>query len=146
MTFALSINFVAEECCNCRVQFAMTRQMYDARRTDKKEFYCPNGHRQYYTGMSDLEKERQARQRAEQNVEYERQRAEGLRKRADHQERRASTFKGHCIRIKKKVGMGRCPCCQEDVTFRNLRRHMTKHHPAWSPDAEPVHNIEVVQP
>jgi hypothetical protein len=136
-TIHLSINFFAQECPDCRVSFAMTTLMTNERREDYKSFYCPNGHAMSYKrGSSDLDKERQARQRAEQNVEYERQRVVREHAARLHQERRASTFKGHCTRIRKKVVQGKCPCgC--DGTFANLRRHMAKHHPGWQPDAEP---------
>ncbi len=130
----LSVQFIAIECCTCRVQFAMTAEMDDARRNDHRAFYCPAGHSQVYRGQSDLEKERQARQRAEQNLAYERERADRHANNARAQERRASAFKGVCTRIKKRVGKGVCPCCNR--TFAQLSAHMATQHPNWAPDAE----------
>jgi len=37
-------------CSSCGVQFALTAQLYAARRRDGATFFCPNGHRLSYTG------------------------------------------------------------------------------------------------
>jgi len=48
---------------------------------------------------------------------------------AEHQTRRASTYKGHLTRTKKRVAEGVCPCCTR--TFKNLKRHMDGQHPDY---------------
>jgi hypothetical protein len=40
---------VTETCCVCGVEFAMPSELQASRKSDLKEFYCPNGHSQTYT-------------------------------------------------------------------------------------------------
>lgn len=127
-------NFVPIECASCHCVFYISKRMQEARRNDHKGFYCPNGHNNWYAAESDLEKERRLRQRAEQRIAQEIDEKKRLRQTAQHQERRASAFKGQCTRIKNRVGRGICPCCNR--SFLNLQQHMKNQHPKWSPDDE----------
>lgn len=126
-------------CCHkgCGLTFVVTASWEAARRKDHQWWFCPNGHTQHFSADNEEEKQRRRAEQAEQRVERFRQEADQQRALKLHQERRASTFKGHCTRIRRKVSIGKCPCC-DDTTFKNLRRHMLKHHPAWEPDAEVV--------
>lgn len=45
-----------ENCCNCGITFCLTRALYEARLSDHRLFYCPNGHAQAYTGKTEQEK------------------------------------------------------------------------------------------
>ena len=49
-----------ETCCNCAVTFGLTTELYEYRKKDGKEFYCPNGHPQHYTQLTDEQKKLQA--------------------------------------------------------------------------------------
>lgn len=51
-----TVQMKSVECCSCHTTFAMTEELYDQRRSDHKSFWCPQGHKQYFTGMSDEEK------------------------------------------------------------------------------------------
>lgn len=137
--FISTISHTHVTCCHkgCGLSFFVTKEWEAARRRDHEWWFCPNGHTQHWSGDNAEEKLRKRAERAEQSVEEQRQRADRHYRERQHQERRASTFKGHCTRIRKKVATGKCPCC-DDTTFRNLRRHMLKHHPGWQPDAEPM--------
>ena len=42
-------------CCKCAVLFSMTEALHGQRREDHKTFFCPNGHRQYFTGENKAE-------------------------------------------------------------------------------------------
>ena len=84
-------------------------------------FYCPNGHARCFTEgkvqelEKQLEKERQRREWAEQNLKTARA-AEAIA---------WGKFKAQSKRIKNGV----CPCCRRN--FTNLRRHMKSKHPDW---------------
>jgi len=43
------------ECAACAMFFAIPAQFMRNRRRDHEEFYCPSGHKNYYTGKSDIE-------------------------------------------------------------------------------------------
>lgn len=138
MSTDIPFDFVAMNCGQCGCVFYVPAKFKEERQNDHTTWYCPSGHpRVFRKGQSDLEKERAARQLAEQRVAEAADNARAANARALHQERRASTFKGHCTRIKKRVKMGSCPCGCDGV-FKNLRRHMLKMHPDWTPDAEPT--------
>ena len=48
--YSIWTTMVTEECCVCGILFAMTSDFEKARRKDKKDFSCPNGHKQHYLG------------------------------------------------------------------------------------------------
>ena len=54
--FVGTTQLVVEECCNCYALFAMTVEFKAKRLKDHGWFYCPAGHKQYYTGKSKEEK------------------------------------------------------------------------------------------
>ena len=45
----LFASFVEVVCCDCCTEFMLPKRFSDARRGDKKQFWCPNGHAQSYT-------------------------------------------------------------------------------------------------
>lgn len=111
---------VLEECCNCGVPFALSRYLKAERLNDHRNFYCPNGHPQHYTGKTDAEREREARERAERMLAS---REEDLRiERISH-----AATKGQLTKTRKRVANGVCPCCHR--TFQQLARHMKAKHP-----------------
>lgn len=65
------------ECCNCHMDFGMTQELYEARKKDHDWFYCPAGHKQYFTAKSKEEKlrdevarEKHLREQAEARHEH----------------------------------------------------------------------------
>jgi hypothetical protein len=85
-------------------------------RQNHNEFYCPNGHRQYYTAESDADKLRRELKRKEQEV------ADQVRAKLQ-----AQSELDAAQRKLKRVAKGICPCCNR--SFTNLHKHMaTKHH------------------
>lgn len=103
-------------------------------RRTAQSFYCVHGHPQHYPHgptqaeklQKQLEKERRARQRAEQNVAYEAKRAEALKRSRD-------AHKGQVTRLRKRAKAGVCPCCNR--SFVELRRHMANKHPEFESEA-----------
>ena len=115
-------------CCICGVAFGVPSHMKEKRLNDQQSFFCPNGHKQHFTGLSEVERLRKQLETADNSRKfYERRLGEEVRsKRAV----RASLTKA-----KKKldrVSHGVCPCCNR--TFQNLRRHMSTKHPRFAVD------------
>lgn len=59
-------------CCLCGTEFALEKRLAQLRRNDGLDFYCPNGHAQYYTNGL-------AAQLGEARAESDRWRAEAQR-------------------------------------------------------------------
>jgi len=51
-------------CAQCGVVFSMPEQLEEKRRADHGEFYCPNGHSNYFPGKTKQEKEIERLERA----------------------------------------------------------------------------------
>jgi len=110
----------------CGIQFGMPSRMYEVCKNTAREWYCPNGHRRYFTGKSDLEKSQERNQTLSRSVEQLEHRVEIVRGQRDFHERSARSFKGHLKRTKSRCHAGLCIDCNR--TFQNLARHMkTKH-------------------
>ena len=125
MTPTLTVTFVEVECFSCGTPFALSRDFYENRLTDKKRWYCPNGHSQVFVGLSDKKKLEQARAQITH-----------LGDQKDAAQRSADAYKGHFTRVKKKVERaenGVCPHCNR--SFADLRRHMESKHQAELTDA-----------
>ena|SRR3990167_2056705 len=107
------------ECCTCGVIFAVLEEFNASLRQTKQGFYCPNGHPQSYT-KSPADKLRKELAAKEQALAWEKERAASLDKQLAR-ERKATT------RLKRRVSVGVCPCCQRTVS--QLARHMQTKHP-----------------
>jgi hypothetical protein len=126
----------AGACCACGVEFAMPSSLRKKRLADHKEFYCPNGHAQHYTGESEAERLKRELVAANERIDSERKRHEWTRKDLDNQKNVNAGLRGEITKIKHRVGNGVCPCCNR--TFTNLRRHMGTKHPGFQyPDVTP---------
>ena len=132
----MSITFTAEgamvtlECDECGVRFAMTQEFYDKRRRDHKIFYCPSGHRRYFSGPSEEEKLRKELINANNRSDYYKGEYNEQRAIIRQKDRQVAAHKGVSNRRKKqldRVSKGVCPCCKR--SFKNLHRHMKGQHP-----------------
>lgn len=125
--------------CSCGAKQAMSTEANNLYRQSSQTFYCVHGHQRHYPQgpteeaklREQLDKERRARQRAEQQIEYEAQIRRQETERADHEMRRANGYKGHATRITKRAKAGECPCCNR--TFKQLAQHMANKHPTFTP-------------
>ena len=75
--------FDSESCYLCGISFGMPSEFKASRLSDKKTFYCPNGHAQHYVGETD-------------------------RDRADRLNRRLTEEREEKNRLEKKVDQLRC--------------------------------------
>lgn len=122
------IGYVTQVCCHstCGIAFAVPSTWDAQKRNDHTSFYCPNGHKQSYTGMSETEKLRLERDRLAQRIA---QRDDEVARQRDLRlgvERRLNATRGVVTRIKNRVGNGVCPCCSR--SFGNLAKHMASKH------------------
>ena len=125
----VDVQMVTEDCCNCGIPFAMTKEFRDRKLEDKTNFYCPAGHHQHYIGKTDAEKEKEKREAAERNATRLQQRLDQERAAREHAERSAAATKGHLTRAKKRAVGGACPigCCKR--TFVDIAKHVQTKHP-----------------
>ena len=121
VSFVETETFVVEHCCNCGVSFAMTSDMQNRFKEQGGNFYCPNGHSQYYTtsDVQRLESELNAARKKLTSTQFELA--------AEHSEREKiqAKFKRH----QKRSSSGMCPCCNRQ--FVNMQRHMQTKHPDY---------------
>lgn len=112
-------------CANCGVGFAISTEYEDKRRADRRTFYCPNGHSQWFPGKTDkkvieeLRAQVASREDLLQSTRLERDKHYRLRRAAE----------GKARAIRKRVAAGVCPRCTR--TFQNLARHMHTKHPGF---------------
>lgn len=107
-------------CCICATPIALDEDFIRNRRADGSTFWCPNGHANCFR-ESDVKK-------------LERQLAQE-RSRHDQTAAAKSAAEREVAAIKKRASLGQCPCC--DGKFRNLRNHMQRKHPDFSPAVRP---------
>lgn len=122
------------QCYKCGVVFGLEQGFQAQRREDHQEFYCPNGHAQWYSGKTD--KEREIERLGEElrsltaNRDYHQSRAQRQTEAAETARRQAAAARGVVTKVKRRIGKGVCPCCNR--YFRDLHQHMTGEHPDWS--------------
>lgn len=113
-----SVQLVSETCINCGVEFAWPSVLREKALRDKQErpFYCPNGHRQWFTGPTQIERD----------LEFARAEAERLRRDAAFKAEQIKTLERKAKRQTKRIHAGVCPHCNR--TFEQLARHMQSKH------------------
>src|SRR4051794_485269 len=99
-TLAYTNRLTVVTCCACHIDFAMPNDLYTTRRADHKNFWCPAGHSQYFSGKSDVEKEREAREAAERLAERRLSAMYAARDQADAAERRRRAAKGQLTKVR----------------------------------------------
>ena len=133
MSFAIDLftgsQFVGEKCCNCGVTFAMEASFQQERLKDHKNFFCPNGHSQHYTGETEADKLKKKVKNLETQLQWAEDRATRANEQANSHFRGKQIIKGKFKHMKARVANGVCPCCQR--TFQNLMRHMKSQHPKF---------------
>lgn len=128
MGFAITATVTYESCtcseCGLEI-FAPDNFWRERRRNHGKNFYCPNGHAQVFTGETEAQK--LARQ-----LKTEQERSAELRAIADRKDRPLIAAKGQQTKLRKRIQNGVCPCCHR--VFVALARHMATKHPDFKPE------------
>lgn len=122
---------VVEHCCSCGVAFGLSRETYDRRREDHKNFYCTAGHSQHYIGKSETEKLReQLAAEAQRRVRAE-ARETSARDQGQAALRSVAAYRGQVTRIRNLIARGVCPVAGCRRNFDNVRQHMAAEHPEF---------------
>ena len=138
LTLYDTVEFVTEECYSCGVLFAMTahfkKSCLDKRGPSGKQFYCPNGHAQHYTGKTDAERAKERAAELERQLASRNEDVRAAYMRLEAEQRSHSATKGQLTKAKKRAVNGVCPCCHR--TFANVARHVATKHPEAVSDAQ----------
>lgn len=88
------------ECCSCHIPFWVSVELIRSLKKSKDNFYCPNGHSQVFTGISDAQKIKDATDRANRLQICCVNKAEEITK----LEKSIIGHKGAYGKLKKKIG------------------------------------------
>lgn len=128
-----STTISALDCAACGITFGISAEFEARRRSDHRDFYCPNGHNLAYNGPSKAERERDAARelaaRESRRRQYAEQRAQQASDEAERERRSAAAYKGHATRIRNRIKNGVCPVAGCKRHFTNVRRHIATQHP-----------------
>lgn len=131
---AFTHTVVIIHCSECSSPIAMDPGFQRQRRNDHGTFYCPAGHSQHYPGKSDAEKEREAREQAEQRLAWMNTRRIRAEQDAESHRRSAAAYKGQVTKLRRRVADGICPVPTCRRTFANVARHVEGQHPDYLHD------------
>lgn len=113
------LELVTEVCCKCGCLFAFSYYLQRKLRDNHKDFYCPNGHAQHYTGPTEVDRMRQERDRLKQQMAERDDMELALRTELAKAEKERR-------RIVRRANAGLCLDCNR--SFANVTRHRaTKH-------------------
>lgn len=124
VTIQRSLVLDVERCCQCGIEWGMTRALRAQRLDDGDWFYCPNGHGQHFT-KSTKDELREAQRKLASVREDLRVRSVELAAARDELSQSQSELKRQTQRSKG----GACPCCNR--SFVQLARHMKAKHPDY---------------
>ncbi len=104
------------DCCQCGIAFYVTSKWKERKEESHDNFYCPNGHTNYYPAESEAEK-------LTRKLEFEKNRRISA-------ENELKKQKAVNQKSQKRIKNGVCPCCQR--TFKQLAAHMKNKHPHYA--------------
>lgn len=120
-------------CGKCGAAFAMATAFYEQCRDMGDKFYCPLGHCRAFRG-SDVARLTRELAKKDQELARKQETIESQQKTTERVSRMVRAQKGIVTRLKKKVALGTCPCC--DKLFPDLSSHMAAEHPDFEGKAE----------
>ncbi|URL59586.1 hypothetical protein IM816_05680 [Luteibacter flocculans] len=135
-TIVKSETFEVIHCASCSVSFCMSAAYIAARRSDRKSFYCPNGHSQWFPGETDKDRAQKLAGQLDQErtrLQQERERSEAYANQLAISQRTRKAVSTRLRKVKARVGHGVCPCCNR--TFEQLAKHMATKHPSFAKSA-----------
>lgn len=119
LTITETITIEVITCANCGVKYGIESEFRKRKRQTHDEFYCPNGHSNYYPQETEAERLRKELKNKEQELSEVVIEKINLQNKVLDQKRQLG-----------RVHNGVCPCCNR--TFKNLQRHMKTKHPEIS--------------
>lgn len=129
---------ITEICCSegCGIMFAWPTDARERALADHfRWFYCPNGHRQHFTGQTEETRLRQKLQRETEAREAAERRARVAQERVLARNRSIAAYKGALTKMRNRMANGVCPVqgCKRSG-FSNVRRHIEMKHDGWLGD------------
>jgi uncharacterized protein with PIN domain len=110
---------VAISCADCGTPFWMDSQLESQRRSDHRNFYCPNGHTNFWPQETEAEKYKRLYGAAEDRVAR-------IRAERDQAEASRRAWKGQTTKLRNRAAAGACPFCGAGVY--QLARHVARKH------------------
>ena len=113
-------------CSSCGVGFGLESSFRERRLSDRKSFYCPWGHSQWFPGKTDA----QIVSELKAQIATKNDLLASTQREVDKRYRLQRAAEGKTRAIKRRVAHGVCPCCTR--SFQNLAQHMANKHPGFS--------------
>ena len=110
-------------CPCCGTAFGLSDDYWNSRVEDRKSFFCPNGHSQYFSGRN-LKEELAIAQRDNEALRVQRR---SLEKEVLDQVDKNKKLRAAKTRLRTRADAGVCTRCNR--SFANVRRHMASQHP-----------------
>jgi RNase P subunit RPR2 len=129
VTTLVTITLTHMDCWNCHAIYGVDESARARWKAEGKSWFCPYCGKSTHYGTTDLDREKAARERAERNAQWHRERREEADRARVSAEHATRATKGHLTRLKRRVAAGVCPCCNR--TFQDLSRHMAGQHPEY---------------
>src|SRR4029450_202698 len=127
--------FSHKMCDACGMSFYIPTPIERRCANENRGWWCPGCGHSWCYGHTENEKLQQQIETERKRTEWAREEARQQRERAEAEERRARVYKGHATRLRKRVSVGKCPCCSQQ--FADLATHIAEKHPKYIPhDAE----------
>lgn len=136
LMISVTTELITEECCNCGVLFAITREMHDRLLSEgrKASFFCPNGHSQHYLKESDADKAK----RLQAELDKANEEKASLRQSVDHawaqydaehMKVRESERKRRIAERRAAAAVCPVPGCKRQII--QMKRHLESKHPGY---------------
>lgn len=119
----------AIQCGTCGIWHAIPLILFDTCYSEGGFWHCPNGHQRGYSKgnlHTQLEQKEKELQREKQRREWAEQNLEEARKATNTAEARRVAQKAATTRLANRAKAGICPCCNR--TFKQLAAHMKNKH------------------
>lgn len=127
ITISTTVQLMTESCYLCGVVFAMPSEFRATRLRDKKNFYCPAGHDQYYI-ENEEDRLRAALEKAEAEAARLKRDKDYLRTHNDQLLIDLGNRNKELKAVKSRAASGTCTECHRH--FLNVERHYKSKHAA----------------
>ena len=129
------IDMKIDTCSECGIAFGLPMHFYNTRQSDKKVFYCPNGHHQYFIRSKlDVALAEKAAAITQMQAQINEQTHARL-----VAEKELESQKRKLRKVEKRIANGVCTCCNR--SFGDLQKHMASKHPTYGLPAGKVKQI-----
>lgn len=117
--------YVVLHCSSCSIGFGVPQSFEQSRRADRKDFFCPAGHSQWFPGKT----QNKVIEELKAQVASKDDLLQSTRRERDKHWRLLRAAEGKAKAIRMRVSAGVCLCCNR--TFQDLARHMQTKHPSF---------------